>query len=144
MKTDSEITLIKSKINTIVKNAKLQIMDEIKNAKYIGQADDWVDPDTGDISPNLSKKTLNAIIRDISDIIDDEKFEDVMHMDLISHGIVTTYDLIAKKANDTKRYLESIRKANEETTKFEQKREALKQDPEYKTFLRLQKKFKIM
>ena len=36
MKTDSEITLIKNKINTIVKNAKLQIMDEIKNAKYIG------------------------------------------------------------------------------------------------------------
>ena len=143
MKTDSEITLIKNKINTIVKNAKLQIMDEIKNAKYIGQADDWVDPDTGDISPNLSKKTLNAIIRDISDIIDD-KFEDVMHMDLISHGIVTTYDLIAKEANDTKRYLESIRKSNEETTKFEQKREALKQDPEYKTFLRLQNNFKNM
>lgn len=143
MKTDSEITLIKNKINTIVKNAKLQIMDEIKNAKYIGQADDWVDPDTGDISPNLSKKTLNVIIRDISDIIDD-KFEDAMHMDLISHGIVTTYDLIAKEANNTKRYLESIREANEETTKFEQKREALKQDPEYKTFLRLQKKFKIL
>ena len=143
MKTDSEITLIKNKINTIVKNAKLQIMDEIKNAKYIGQADDWVDPDTGDISPNLSKKTLNVIIRDISDIIDD-KFEDAMHMDLISYGIVTTYDLIAKEANNTKRYLESIREANEETTKFEQKREALKQDPEYKTFLRLQKKFKIL
>ena len=143
MKTDSEITLINDKIKTIVKNAKLQIMDEIKNAKYIGHADDWVDPDTGDISPNLSKKTLNVIIRDISDIIDD-KFEDAMHMDLISHGIVTTYDLIVKEANDTKRCLEAIRKDDEKMAKLEQKREALKQDPEYKTFLRLQKKFKIL
>ena len=143
MKTDSEITLIKNKINTIVKNAKLQIMDEIKNAKYIGQADDWVDPDTGDIAPNLTKKTFNAIIKDISEIID-EKFEDAMHMDLIRRGIVTTYDLIVKEANDTKRCLESIRKDDEKMAKLEQKREALKQDPEYKTFIRLQKKFKIL
>ena len=143
MKTDSKLILIKNKINTIVKNSKLQIMDEIKNAKYIGQADDWVDPDTGDILPNLSKKTLNVIIRDISDIIDD-KFEDVMHMDLISHGIVTTRDLITKEANDTKRCLESVRKDKEETAKLQAKREALKKDPEYKTFLKLQKKFKVL
>ena len=143
MKTDSKITLIKDKIKTIIENAKLQIIDEIKNTKYIGQADDWVDPDTGDIAPNLTKKTRNAIIKDISEIID-EKFEDVMHMDLISHGIVTTYDLITNEANDIKRCLESIRKADEKLAKFEQKCEALKKDPEYKTFLRLQKKFKIL
>ena len=143
MKTDSEITLINDKIKTIVKNAKLQIIDEIKNTKYIGQADDWVDPDTGDIAPNLTKKTRNAIIKDISEIID-EKFEDAMHMDLIRRGIVTTYDLIVKEANDTKRCLEFIRKDDEKMAKLEQKREALKQDPEYKTFLRLQKKFKIL
>ena len=143
MNTNSEITFIKNKIKMIVKNAKLQIMDEIKNAKYIGQADDWVDPDTGDIAPNLTKKTFNAIIKDISEIID-AKFEDAMHMDLIRRGIVTTYDLIVKEANDTKRCLESIRKADEKLAKSEQKREALKQDPEYKTFLRLQKKFKIL
>lgn len=143
MKTDSEITRLNDKIKTIVKNAKLQIIDEIKNTKYIGQADDWVDPDTGDIAPNLTKKTRNAIIKDIFEIID-EKFEDVMHIDLIRRGIVTTYDLIVKEANDTKRCLESIRKDDEKMAKLEQKREALKQDPEYKTFLRLQKKFKIL
>ena len=36
MKTDSKITLIKDKIKTIIENAKLQIIDEIKNTKYIG------------------------------------------------------------------------------------------------------------
>lgn len=143
MKTDPEITTLKNKIETIVKNTKLQILDEIKNTKYIGNADDWVDPDTGDIALNLTQKTRNAIIKYISETID-ERFEDVMRMDLISHGIVTTYDLIAKEANGTKRYLESIRKDNEERAKLEQECEALKKDPEYKTFLKLQKKFKIL
>ena len=143
MKTYSEIIRIKDKIETIIENAKLQIINEIKNTKYIGQADDWVDSDTGDIASNLTKKTRNAIIKDISEIID-EKFEDVTRMDLISNGMVTTYDLIAKEANDIKRCLESIRKADEKLAKREQKCEALKKDPEYKTFLRLQKKFKIL
>lgn len=142
MKTDLEIISLKNKIETIVKNAKLQILDEIKNMKYIGQADDWVDPDTGDIKLSLSKKSCNEIFRYISETLD-EKFGDV-HMNLISHGFVTTYDLITKEANDTKRYLESIRKDDEERAKLKQEREALKKDPEYKTFLKLQKKFKIL
>lgn len=143
MKTNSEVSALKNKIKNIVKDAKTRILDEIKTAKYIGQADDWVDHNTGDIEPSLSKKSYNEILRYISETLD-EKFGDVMRMDLIRHGIVTTYDLITKEADGTKRYLEAIRKDDERMTELAQRREALKKDPEYKTFLKLQKKFKIL